>query len=406
MRKVIPLITAFFCTVIEYYDYALYGFLANHIRNNFLPEGINTPLFILLVFSIAPIFKIIGALIFGHISDKYGRTVSLRISIVGIVIATFIIGITPSVEHIGYLATSILIVCRAFQGIFLAGEADSISTYIVEKYNHRPFFHHSIIGFCSGLGILLASTISSLIIKYNYSWRLAFIASSIFGLYIMFSRRSLPETNLDKKNIWKDFPTLISNNKVSIIISMLLCGAISGIYKFYFIFMSQFIPNILHILDYQIFQQYITYAVFAYMLGILFSGYIADYVTPKIIITPATCLLFINMIKQAEILASGQVNFNLICITAFFIGALQSIGIPIILSIIEQRERTRTLGISHSLGSSIIGGTTPILCTLIWQYSNSITYVISYFLVLTFIAGLSSISILEYHQIKTIDKKV
>src|SRR4051812_18536766 len=91
------IIGAFLGTIVEYYDYSLYGFSAGVIATKFFPhtDYLSSLINVFAVYAVAYLSKPIGSLIFGLVGDLYGRRVALSITIIGIVIPTMIIGLLP-----------------------------------------------------------------------------------------------------------------------------------------------------------------------------------------------------------------------------------------------------------------------------------------------------------------------
>ena len=117
---------AFLGTIVEYYDYSLYGFSAGIIAEKFFPgvDKVSSLMYVFAIYALSYLAKPIGSIFFSKIGDKYGRRFSLKITMVGIAIPTLIIGILPEYNSIGVLTTQILVLCRFFQGFFVAGEYD------------------------------------------------------------------------------------------------------------------------------------------------------------------------------------------------------------------------------------------------------------------------------------------
>ena len=126
-------------TVLEYFEYAIYGFLAPILALHFFPAG--DPAAALIksfgVFAVGSLSKPIGALIFGQLGDTRGRRISLRYSMIGISIPTFIVGIMPGYAAWGWGAAILLVVCRMFQGMFMAGESDGVQVYVFEHFGQK-----------------------------------------------------------------------------------------------------------------------------------------------------------------------------------------------------------------------------------------------------------------------------
>jgi MFS family permease len=124
-------------TVFEWYDFYLYGWTAAQIGKAFYSAfDANTQfIFALLTFSAGFLVRPLGALVFGRVGDLVGRkyTFLVTISIMGM--STFLVGLTPGYQTLGWLAPTILIGLRLLQGLALGGEYGGAATYVAE---HAP----------------------------------------------------------------------------------------------------------------------------------------------------------------------------------------------------------------------------------------------------------------------------
>ena len=125
-------------TLIEYYDYYLYGLAAATVFPKiFFPNDSATVALLssFASFAIGFLLRPIGGIVFGHVGDRAGRKAALMITVIGMGLATTAIGLIPSAERIGLMAPILLIVCRSLQGLFVGGEMGGAATLIVE---HAP----------------------------------------------------------------------------------------------------------------------------------------------------------------------------------------------------------------------------------------------------------------------------
>jgi MFS family permease len=146
-------------TVFEWYDFYLYGWTAAQIGKAFYSAfDANTQfIFALLTFSAGFLVRPLGALVFGRVGDLVGRkyTFLVTISIMGL--STFLVGLTPDYQAIGWLAPTILIALRLLQGLALGGEYGGAATYVAEHAPHgRRGFYTSWIQTTATIGLFLS----------------------------------------------------------------------------------------------------------------------------------------------------------------------------------------------------------------------------------------------------------
>src|ERR1700746_1179631 len=125
-------------TLIEWYDFYLYGVLALFFSKHFFSPELNpTVAFIasLFVFWTGFSVRAFGAILFGHLGDLIGRKFTFMLTLVLMGAATFIVGLLPGYSVIGAVAPILLVTMRVLQGLALGGEYGGAATYIAE---HSP----------------------------------------------------------------------------------------------------------------------------------------------------------------------------------------------------------------------------------------------------------------------------
>lgn len=124
-------------TLIEWYDFYIFGSLAVVISTKFFPAGNPTAAFLstLATFAAGFVVRPFGALFFGRIGDLIGRKYTFMLTLLLMGGATFLIGCIPSYETIGFLAPLLVLILRLLQGLALGGEYGGAATYVAE---HSP----------------------------------------------------------------------------------------------------------------------------------------------------------------------------------------------------------------------------------------------------------------------------
>jgi MFS family permease len=124
-------------TLIEWYDFYIFGSLAVVIANQFFPKTNPTAALLstLATFAAGFIVRPFGALVFGRLGDLVGRQYTFLLTLVLMGGSTFAIGCIPSYESIGFLAPILVLVFRLIQGLALGGEYGGAATYVAE---HAP----------------------------------------------------------------------------------------------------------------------------------------------------------------------------------------------------------------------------------------------------------------------------
>jgi MFS family permease len=193
-------------TLIEWYDFYIFGSLATILATQFYPTGNRTAAFLATLATFATGFAVrpFGAVVFGRIGDIVGRkfTFVLTISIMGA--ATFVIGLLPTFAAIGIGAPIILVFLRILQGLALGGEYGGAAIYVAEHApDDRRGYYTGYIQTTATLGLLLALGVVVVIRLLlgetafeEWGWRIPFLLSGILVALALYIRWSLRETPL------------------------------------------------------------------------------------------------------------------------------------------------------------------------------------------------------------------
>jgi MFS family permease len=193
-------------TVFEWYDFYLYAVLAPFFAGLFFPPGNQTAALLSSFATYAAGFLVrpFGAIIFGRVGDLVGRKYTFLITIVIMGSATFLTGLLPTFERVGYLAPFLLVLLRLLQGLALGGEYGGAATYVAEHAEtHRRGYATSWIQTTATLGLLLALIVigfcryylpgTSIDAMYGW-WRIPFLASLILLVFSVYIRLKLNES--------------------------------------------------------------------------------------------------------------------------------------------------------------------------------------------------------------------
>jgi MFS family permease len=196
-------------TIFEWYDFYLYGSLAAIIGAQFFssfPEATRN-VFALLAFAAGFLVRPFGALFFGRLGDLVGRKYTFLITILIMGISTFIVGLLPNYETIGWLAPVTLIALRMLQGLALGGEYGGAVVYVAEHApNGRRGYFTSWIQTTATLGLLLSLMVILGVRTYvgedafkAWGWRIPFLLSIFLLAISVWIRLQMEESPAFKK---------------------------------------------------------------------------------------------------------------------------------------------------------------------------------------------------------------
>jgi MFS family permease len=191
-------------TVIEWYDFYIFGSLAPIIASQFFPKENPTAAFLatLAAFGVGFVVRPFGALVFGRLGDLMGRKSTFLLTLVLMGFSTFTIGLIPSYSSIGILAPIIVFLLRAVQGLALGGEYGGAAIYVAEHApDGKKGYFTSFIQTTATFGLLLSLAII-LLCKFflpegefeNWGWRIPFLVSVILVGISYYIRTKMEES--------------------------------------------------------------------------------------------------------------------------------------------------------------------------------------------------------------------
>ncbi|MGN6404180.1 MFS transporter [Sinomonas sp.] len=189
---------------LEWYDWMVFGLLSAFIGPNFFPDRdpLSATLNTLAVFAVGFAFRPLGGVLLGLFADRIGRRRVMLTSILLMASTTLLIAVTPSYSVIGVWSGVILVASRIIQGISTGIEAPLSTSHAVELAPEgREGMVAGMMSLYVNTGILMASLVSFLCsltlgaaAMGSWGWRVPFIIGAVFGLVVLYLRRTLPET--------------------------------------------------------------------------------------------------------------------------------------------------------------------------------------------------------------------
>lgn len=320
-------------TVIEWYDFYIFGSLAATIAPLFYPPGNDTFAYIayLATFAVGFVVRPFGALFFGRIGDRVGRKYAFLVTLLIMGGATAIIGVLPTYETIGMAAPIILLFVRVLQGLALGGEYGGAAVYVAEHVpDSKRGFYTSFIQITATLGLFMSLAVillvQNIIPPDQFAgktgafggWRIPFLVSIllvVISLYIRLRMQESPifqhvkSSGMTSANPLVEAFTKWKNLKI-VLISLFGATAGQGVVwyagQFFALFYLQTILNVNNVSA----QYIVAIALIMAMPFFVFFGALSDRVGRKWIILGG-CLLamltYIPIYKGMQMAAGGNV---------------------------------------------------------------------------------------------------
>lgn len=391
---------AFLGTIVEYYDYSLYGFSAGVLADKFFPgtDKISSLMYIFAIYSASYLAKPFGSIFFSNIGDLYGRKISLRITMIGIAIPTLLIGLLPEHDIIGAYSMYILLLCRFFQGFFTAGEYDGAAIYAIEHLGEKHHYTASAITRATGvLGLLLGIATTNLFnssIFPDWAWRIPFLLSMPLAMIVMYFRKFLEETPdfIKSKNEVVEFNNIVSfiQKRWAILICVaLLAGGFGATYQISIIFIKEYLQIIAPHTK-QIITTFSIIIVLIFGLTMPIAGILADRFGNETIIRYSLLSTLISCTLMIISINYQLMNLTLISclLLAASVAPFNALAHGVIVKAFRVNERYRGVGLGHTTGSMLMSGTANYICLFMMKEFNwqlfPIFYII-FFSIITYI---------------------
>jgi MFS family permease len=393
-------------TLIEWYDFYIFGSLATVIAGQFFPKTNPTAALLstLATFAAGFIVRPFGALFFGRLGDIVGRKYTFLLTLILMGGSTFAIGLVPSYETIGFAAPVIVLILRLLQGLALGGEYGGAATYVAEHAppGRRGFYTSWIqttatLGLFVSLGVILLtrhsldSDLNKSIEKFNaWGWRIPFLLSIVLvgvSIYIRMKMKESPvfaKLKSDGKvatNPLKESFTHRSNLKM---VLLALFGATMGQGVVWYtgqFYAQSFLENVCKVN----FDQSRTILIWAILFGTPFFvvfGNLSDKIGRKWIMMAGMLLaiLFYRPIYQecfeisSAFLVDGKVTLPtqeyweivmLVFVQIIFVTMVYGPIAAFLVELFPTRIRYTSMSLPYHVGNGVFGGLTPFIATLL-----------------------------------------
>jgi len=191
-------------TIIEWYDFLIYGMAAALVFNKLFFPNIDPlvgTLAALGSYAVGFLARPLGGAIFGHYGDRVGRKSILMITLTMMGLGTFLIGCLPTYQQIGIWAPILLVTLRIVQGIGLGGEWGGAAVMVLEHSpKNRRGFYGSLVQVGFPLGLVIATLVFSFVSKLpeedmmSWGWRVPFLISAVLIVVGIFIRKNVEES--------------------------------------------------------------------------------------------------------------------------------------------------------------------------------------------------------------------
>jgi MFS transporter, MHS family, proline/betaine transporter len=373
---------------IEWYEFAVYGFLATLIAQNFFQlQGASALSSLILTyasFAIAFFFRPLGAVIFGRIGDRIGRKPTLIAVLLLMTLATTLIGLVPTSAALGVAAPLILTGLRILQGLFAGGEYGGAVSLMTE---FAPPGRRGLYGawqsFTVALGLLAGAGVVALLsaqlsgeAMLAWGWRVPFLLALPLGLIALWLRLSMEETPSFMRQRQQLRPRADAAQTVKIIllaIARVMLWSAAG--YTYLVIMPTYLQSALH----TGFNQALLIAVISnlgFAAAILPAGWLSDRLGRRCVMLVASVLLLLLAFPLLKILQAEATSLAVSALVVFIAGALVGMlagpGPAMLAEMFPTHVRYTGLGLAYSLSNALFSGCAGLIITGLMKQTGNL----------------------------------
>jgi MHS family proline/betaine transporter-like MFS transporter len=412
-RRVVA--ASFVGNFVEWFDYAVYGYLAATISTVFFPESDRTTGLMLTfaVFAISFLVRPVGGLVWGHIGDKVGRRTALSYSILIMSAATFAIALLPGYATVGILSPVLLLLVRVVQGFSASGEYAGASSFLVEYAPRGQRGRYAaVVAGRTAAGLLFGSLLAALLTgvlsegqMHDWGWRLPFLLAAPMGLIGRYIRSRLEDTPafraLEHDHEVAGTPVLDIFRAHPRALVLGLGATLLNAVAFYVVlsYMPTYLSEELGFGDTESFLA-TTVALATYIGFIFLTGMASDRFGRRPVLLTASAA-FVLCSVPAFLLLDGAALLTVVLVQVV-LGAMLTLNdgtLPSFLAeLFPTRVRYTGFAVSFNVANAVFGGTAPLVATVLISRTGSTIAPAWYLVAAALVSGLAVLASRETSQ--------
>lgn len=362
--------------VLEWFDFAVYGYFASNIGQQFFSQSSHTAQQFLTfgTFALGFLARPVGSLVLGRVGDRVGRRALLTFSILLMGSATLVLGLLPTYSQIGVAAPLLLVLLRLIQGFSLGGEYTGSMVYTTE--GSSPLLRGLVssstaagttIGFILGSGTAwLVNTSLSPAEVNAWGWRIPFVGSVVFLILGYLLRRGIVETaEGEKARKIRDtlLPSIIAD-RLPILQTFGIVAMTNAAYYLTFTYAVERRKSLAAVSG-EKFLLANTLTLFVVLIAKPLGGWLSDKVGRRRLMMTLTVAVMALIYPALQLMLYGAPsNFMLgQILVAVPIGMALGLQGAMVVEIFPLRSRVTSMSLAYSLTLALAGGTAPLVST-------------------------------------------
>lgn len=365
--------------LVEWYDFAVYGYVATALAVNFFPSGDDTAslLATLATFAVAFVMRPVGAMLFGSLGDRLGRRTILSMVITLMALSTFAMGLLPSYASIGVAAPILLVITRCLQGLSAGGEYGGATTLIAEYAPRRRAFLLSFLTVSTVLSFVLSALVVAAVSASvssaafdAWAWRIPFwlaLPIGAIGLYIRLRVEDTPAFRVVEQAGTVEHAPLLNTlrthwRRILMVASFVACNALG------FYYLATYLPTFLQTEGgLSRTEASVSNAVAMLLIAVTVGlfGLFGDRFGRKRLMLLTVGMFFVIAVPSLLLVSAGLVVLAVCGQLLFAIAqsGSQAATAPLITEAFPTRVRYTASGVSYNLAYMVFGGTGPLVAT-------------------------------------------
>ena len=384
------LLAGFIGNVVEWYDFALYGYMAGILAGLFFPSENQTASLIATygVFAAGFVMRPIGSALFGWLGDTVGRSRTMLLSVIMMASPTVLLGCLPTFEQIGLWAPLLLVLIRLVQGLSVGGEFSSSVTYLVEtapdesrgragSWANTGAITGMLLG--SGAAALVTSLLDASTVE-DWGWRLPFLVGGVLGLTSIILRTRLPSSphfarHHRERDSTSPLLEAFTSDRRAMIQAIVFASAYGALFYVPLVYLPEWLSGNTP-MDRDVALRINTAASALLLALIPLSGWLGDRLLRRnrlIALAMATiCLLswpLYGWMSADGLAAAITVQLVFVVLIAAPLGSAPAMFVELF----PARHRLSGYSVAYNLGLGVVGGATPMVCTWLIDVSGYAT---------------------------------
>jgi MHS family proline/betaine transporter-like MFS transporter len=365
---------------LEFYDFVIFGVFASDIADAIFPNAV--PLVSLMAsfatFAVGYLARPLGGIVLSHFGDRFGRRRVFLVSLFVMSAATLGMGLVPSFRVWGTWASVTMVALRLVQGFCLGGELPGALTYVVETVPRRSGLVCGVVFCCVTLGVAIATGVSVAVRTWlpptqvaNVGWRIAFVLGGLAGALSVAMRRALEESpefaRMRALAARHPFREVLQGHRRPVLLGVGGLAATAGFNGLFFAHMPAYLSGVLGY-DARLTVVSHSAGVLVHAAGILAVGWLADRISPRLILLAGASALALLAFPFYAALTERSLGLVWTLALAGLCASLVNGTFAVVLTnLFPTRVRFSGVALGFNVAFTVFSGTAPLVATSLIQ---------------------------------------